>query len=326
MIFKIFKNFLKNINKKNKKREKILLILKYLFFLFLIGCAFLILLFFYYTYDLPRPEKFTESPFIQSTKIYDRTGKILLYDIYGDEKREIVSSSQISQDLKNAIIASEDARFYEHSGIDFEGIVRAILIDLKLQSTSQGASTITQQLIRSVYLTRQKTIGRKIREVVLSLEIERRYSKDQIFEWYLNQIPLGGSIYGVEAASQKYFEKSSIDLSLAEAATITAMIKSPTYYSPYGKNKNKLLEEKDYVLGRMEKLGYITKDQLTTAKQEEIVFAENIISIKAPHFVMYVKKYLENKYGEDFLKEKGLKVYTTIDWDLQNYAEDVIAS
>lgn len=323
MIFKIFKNFLKNIN---KKREKILLILKYLFFLFLIGCAFLILLFFYYTYDLPRPEKFTESPFIQSTKIYDRTGKILLYDIYGDEKREIVSSSQISQDLKNAIIASEDARFYEHSGIDFEGIVRAILIDLKLQSTSQGASTITQQLIRSVYLTRQKTIGRKIREVVLSLEIERRYSKDQIFEWYLNQIPLGGSIYGVEAASQKYFEKSSIDLSLAEAATITAMIKSPTYYSPYGKNKNKLLEEKDYVLGRMEKLGYITKDQLTTAKQEEIVFAENIISIKAPHFVMYVKKYLENKYGEDFLKEKGLKVYTTIDWDLQNYAEDVIAS
>ncbi len=274
---------------------------------------------------MPRPEKFTESPFIQSTKIYDRTGKILLYDIYGNEKREIVAFDQISENLKQAILATEDARFYEHSGIDFESIVRAILIDLKLQSTRQGASTITQQLIRSVYLTRQKTIGRKIREIVLSLEIERRYSKNQIFEWYLNQIPLGGNIYGVEAASQTYFKKNASNLSLAEAAALTAMIKAPSYYSPYGPNKNKLLDEKDYVLGRMEKLGYITKNQLEEARQEKIVFTENIIPIKAPHFVMYVKKYLENKYGEDFLKEKGLKVYTTLDWDLQNYAEQVVA-
>ena len=321
----MLKNLFKKISKKNKKAWKTaVVVFKYLFLLFLAGCALIIFLFFYYTYDLPRPEKFTESPFIQSTKIYDRTGKILLYDIYGNEKREIVSFTQVSDNLKNAIIASEDARFYEHNGIDFEGIVRAILIDLKLQSTSQGASTITQQLIRSVYLTRQKTIGRKIREAVLSLEIERRYSKDQIFEWYLNQIPLGGSIYGVEAASQTYFKKSSSDLSLAEAAALTAMIKAPSYYSPYGQNKNKLLEEKDYVLGRMKKLGYITEEKLREAKQEKLVFAENIIPIKAPHFVMYVKKYLENKYGEDFLKEKGLKVYTTLDWELQDYAEEVI--
>ncbi len=313
--------------KKGKGARKVALaFLKYLFFLFLTGCALIIFLFFYYTYDLPRPEKFTESPFIQSTKIYDRTGKILLYDIYGNEKREIISFSQISDNLKRAILASEDARFYEHNGIDFEGVIRAILIDFKLQTASQGASTITQQLIRSVYLTRQKTIGRKIREVVLSLEIERRYSKDQIFEWYLNQIPLGGSIYGVEAASQSYFKKSSFNLSLAEAATLTSMIKAPSHYSPYGPNKNKLLEEKDYVLRRMEKLGYITKDQLEKAKQEKIIFAENIIPIKAPHFVMYVKKYLEGKYGEDFLKEKGLKVYTTLDWELQDYAEQIIKS
>src|SRR3989344_1498372 len=196
------------INKKGGRMRKIsLTALKYLFYLFLAGCMIIIFLFFYYTYNLPRPEKFTESPFIQSTKIYDSTGKILLYDIYGNEKREIVSFDKVSDNLKHAILASEDARFYEHSGIDFGGIIRAILVDLKLQSASQGASTITQQLIRSVYLTRQKTIGRKIREVVLSLEIERRYSKDQIFEWYLNQIPLGGSIYGVEAASQTYFKK-----------------------------------------------------------------------------------------------------------------------
>jgi len=307
-----------------KKRHNVPGFLKYVFYSFLTVCMGIIFLFFYYTYDLPRPEKFTESPFTQSTKIYDRTGKILLYNIYGDEKREIVSFDKISDNLKQAIIASEDARFYEHSGIDFAGIVRAILVDLKLQSVSQGASTITQQLIRSVYLTNQKTIGRKIREVVLSLEIEKRYSKDQIFEWYLNQVSFGGNIHGVEAASQTYFKKPSINLSLGEAATLTAMIKAPSYYSPYGPNKNKLLDEKNYVLGRMEKLGYITSDQLEKAKQENINFAENIIPIKAPHFVMYVKKYLEEKYGENFLKEKGLKVYTTIDWDLQNYAEQVI--
>ncbi|MEK7061903.1 MAG: transglycosylase domain-containing protein [Patescibacteria group bacterium] len=322
MFKKIFKKF---VNKTNKKTWKTAFIaFKYLLYLLLAGCVLIIFLFFYYTYDLPRPEKFTESPFLQSTKIYDRTGKILLYDIYGNEKREIIAFDKISDNLKNAVLASEDARFYEHNGIDITSIARAILIDLKLQSVSQGASTITQQLIRSVYLTRQKTIGRKIREVVLSLEIEKRYSKDQIFEWYLNQIPLGGNIYGVEAASQTYFKKSSFDLSLAEAATLTAMIKAPGYYSPYGPNKNKLLEEKDYVLERMEKVRHITKDQLKEAQQEKIVFAENIISIKAPHFVMYVKKYLENKYGEDFLKEKGLKVYTTLNWNLQDYVEQII--
>src|SRR3989338_1086441 len=252
---------------KNKNIRILLLIGKWLAFLLLALALFVLFLFFYYTYDLPRPEKFTESPFIQSTKIYDMTGKILLYDIYGNEKREIIAFDKVSDNLKHAILASEDARFYEHGGIDFGGIIRAILIDFKLQSASQGASTITQQLIRSVYLTRQKTIGRKIREVVLSLEIERRYSKDQIFEWYFNQIPLGGSIYGVEAASQTYFKKPSSNLSLAEAATLTAMIKAPSYYSPYGPNKNKLLEEKNYVLGRMEKLGYVTKNQLEAAEQ-----------------------------------------------------------
>ncbi|MDO8486112.1 MAG: transglycosylase domain-containing protein [Candidatus Staskawiczbacteria bacterium] len=325
-MIKIFKKLSKKIlTFVNKRWRGInLSFLKYIFYLFLAGCALILFLFFYYTYDLPRPEKFTESPFIQSTKIYDRTGKILLYDVYNNENREIIAFDKISDNLKHAVLASEDARFYEHGGIDFEGIVRSILINLKLQSASQGASTITQQLIRSVYLTNQKTIGRKIREIVLSLEIEKRYSKDQIFEWYLNQIPLGGNIYGVETASQAYFKKSSSDLSLAESAALTAMIKAPGYYSPYGPNKNKLLLEKDYVLKRMEKLRYITKDQLEKAEQEKIVFSENTIPIKAPHFVMYIKKYLEDKYGEDFLKEKGLKIYTTLDWDLQNYAEQVV--
>ena len=178
-----YKNFIKTlINKKNLKAAA-----KWVSLLFLGGFALILLMFFYYTWNLPKPEKFTETPFIQSTKIYDRTGKVLLYDIFGEEKREIVPFDKISQNLKNAIIASEDARFYQHIGIDFEGILRAIIVDLKLGEKSQGGSTITQQLIRSVYLTNQKSIARKVREVVLSIELEQKYSKDQIFDWYLNK-------------------------------------------------------------------------------------------------------------------------------------------
>ena len=309
---------------KNKKWKIILTVGKYLAFLFLGFCAFILLLFFYYTYNLPKPEKFTETPFIQSTKIYDRTGKILLYDIYGEEKREIVSFDKISGYLKNAVLTSEDERFYQHYGFDIEGIFRAILVDLKLQSKSQGGSTITQQLIRSVYLTNQKSIARKIRELVLSIELEQKYSKDQIFDWYLNKIPFGSNTYGAEAASQTYFNKPASDLSLAEAAVLTAMLPAPSHYSPYGPNKSELLEKKDSVLERMQKLNYITKEQLESAKSEKIVFAKSTESIKAPNLVMYVKKYLDNKYGEDYLKEKGLRVYTTLDWDIQEYAEQVV--
>ena len=312
------------VNKKNKKIKIIFLAGKYLAFLFLAGCAFVLFLFFYYTYDLPRPEKFAETPFIQSTKIYDRTGKVLLYDIYGEEKREIVPFDKISDNLKHAVLASEDARFYQHGGVDLKALARSVLIDLKLQSVSQGGSTITQQLIRSVYLTNQKTLSRKVRELVLSIELEKNYSKDQIFDWYLNRIPFGENTYGAEAAAQTYFNKPASDLSLAQAATLTGLIPAPSYYSPYGQHKNLLLNKKDYILGRMQQLGYIDEKQLAEAKQETINFSDNSTPIKAPHFVIYVKQYLENKYGEGFLKEKGLKVYTTLDWDLQNFAEQVV--
>ncbi len=316
------------MQKKYKENPKqfFFILLKYIPFLILAFFALLLFLFFYYTYDLPRPEKFTETPFIQSTKIYDRTGKVLLYDIYGEEKRSIIAFDKISSNLKNAVLVSEDERFYQHKGIDFRGILRSILTNLKLQSKQQGGSTITQQLIRSVYLTNQKTISRKIKEVVLSIELERRYPKDQIFEWYLNQIPFGENAYGAEAASQTYFNKPASDLSLAESATLTALIPAPSYYSPYGSHKDSLLNKKDIILDKMARLGYITKDQVTTAKAEVLNFSGPSISIKAPHFVIYVKQYLENKYGEDFLKEKGLKVYTTLNFDLQSYAEETISN
>ena len=304
--------------------KTLIIVGKYLAFLFLGGCLLLLVLFIYYTWELPRPEKFTETPFIQSTKIYDSTGKVLLYDIYGEEKREIVSFDKISDNLKHAVLSSEDSRFYQHGGVDFRGILRAAWVDLTSQSRNQGGSTITQQLIRSVYLTNQKSISRKIREIVLSIELERRYSKDQIFEWYLNEIPFGENAYGAEAASQTYFNKPASGLSLAQAAVLTAMISAPSYYSPYGPNKAELLQKKDAILEKMQKLRHITDKQLQEAKKEKINFSESTASIKAPDFVIYVKKYLNNKYGEDYLKEKGLRVYTTLNWDIQQYVEQVI--
>ncbi len=244
----------------NLDKESLLNIGKYLAFLFLGGCLLALILFVYYTWDLPKPEKFTESPLVQSTKIYDRTGKVLLYDIYGEEKREIVSFDKISDNLKHAVLASEDARFYQHGAIDMEGILRSVVVDITTRSKSQGGSTLTQQLIRSVYLTNQKSISRKIREIVLSIELERRYSKDQIFEWYLNAIPFGENAYGAEAASQTFFNKPASDLTIAEAATLTAVLPAPSYYTPYGSHKAQLLERKDLVLRRMYEENYITKE------------------------------------------------------------------
>ena len=187
--------------------------------------------FVYYAKDLPRPEKFTERALTESTKIYDRTGKTILYEIYGEEKRTWVSLDKIPEHLKKAVIATEDANFYHHFGVDFHGIIRAVLADLKIKKFTYGGSTIPQQLIRSTYLTLEKTAQRKIREIILTLELDRRYSKDQILEWYLNQIPFGRNAYGAEAASQAYFGKSVSDISLSEAAILAALIKAPSYYS-----------------------------------------------------------------------------------------------
>lgn len=320
----MFKNNKRTTANKTKMRKTLLFLGRLFLFLFLAGCLFVLAMFVYFTWNLPQPEKFTETPFIQSTKIYDRTGKVILYDIYGEEKREIVPFDKISNNLKNAILASEDSRFYQHGGLDFRGILRALWVDLISQSKSQGGSTLTQQLIRSVYLTNQKSITRKIREVVLSIELDARYSKDQIFDWYLNQIPFGENSYGAEAASQTYFSKPASDLSLSQAAILTALLPAPSRLSPYGPNKLELLQRKDIVLEKMKESGFITETQLKEAKNEKIDFARETKTIKAPHFVMYVKKYLDEKYSEDYLKEKGLRIYTTLNWELQQYAEQVV--
>ncbi len=318
------RKYYRKVYLKNKKKRIISLIFIFLFFCFFILAFTFLILFIYYAKDLPRPEKFTERSFVESTKIFDRTGKVLLYELYGEEKREIIPLKEVPEYLKNAAIATEDANFYNHQGLDFEGIFRAIKLDIKLRKPLYGGSTISQQLIRSTFFTTEKTIKRKIREIILTLELERRYSKEQILEWYLNQVPLGPNIYGIETASKAYFNKSAKELSLAEAVTLAALIKAPSYFYPYGEHKDDLLNRKDYVLSRMAQEHYITEQEAETTKKEEIKFREISPSIKAPHFVFYVEDYIFEKYGKDFLERGGFKIYTSLNWDFQQTAEQVV--
>jgi len=318
------RRYYQKIYQKDKKRSVFLLFFKIIGLIIFLSVFGFLFLFIYYARDLPRPEKFLEKEFVQSSKIYDRTGEVLLFEIYGEEKREYVSLDRIPLYLRDAVIAAEDSHFYQHFGIDFKAIGRAILANLKLRKPVQGGSTIPQQLIRSSYLTREKTLERKVREVILALELDRRYSKEEILEWYLNQVPFGPNIYGAETASKSYFGKSVSEVSLSEAALLAATIQAPSYLYPFGENLNELLARKDYILDRMAILGYISQEEKIEAQTEEIKFVRGPSSILAPHFVLYVKSFLEQKYGENFLKEKGVKVYTTLDWELQKSSQEII--
>ena len=317
------KHYRKTFQKSRKKRILFFVLMFFVFFFF--ASAFgLFGLFVYYAKDLPRPEKFTERSFTESTKIFDRSGEVLLYELYGEEKREIIPLSQMSENIQHALIATEDANFYKHHGLDFEGIFRAIKLNISLRTPTFGGSTISQQLIRSTFFSTEKTIERKTREIVLTLEMERRYSKDQILEWYLNQIPFGPNIYGIEAASKTYFGKQAKDLSVAEAASLAAMVKAPSFFYPYGQHKEDLLNRKDYVIKRMEQEHFITTEEAEMAKNEELEFIVREESIKAPHFVLYIENYLFEKYGQDFLEQGGLKIYTSLNWEFQQIAERVV--
>ena len=314
----------KKVYGETKKKRRIRIIIKLFVFCFLFLAISASLVFFYYAKDLPRPENFLEKQFIESTKIYDRTGEVVLYNIYGEEKRTIVSLDVIPEHLIQAIITAEDRNFYKHHGIDLKGVARSILVNLRIKKPIYGGSTLTQQLIRSSFLTLSKTAQRKIREIVLTLELEHKYSKEQILQWYLNQVPFGSNAYGVEAASQTYFKKSVQELSLEESAVLASLIAGPSRLSPYGQNKDRLLYRKDYVLEGMAEQDYISEEEAETAKKKEINFAPKLVEIKAPHFTLYIKGQLEKEYGQEFLKENGLKIYTSLDWELQQIAEEAV--
>lgn len=298
---------------------KIVFVFLTLFFFFSFG------VFLFFLRDFPRPEIFHEKEWVQSTKIYDRTGKVLLYELYKEEKRSYVSLDKIPDYLQNAVIAVEDANFYHHFGVDPKAILRAILTDLKILKPVYGASTIPQQLVRTAFLSLEKSIERKTKEVILAIELDRRYSKDQILEWYLNEIPFGQNNYGVESASQNYFGKSVSDITLAEAATLAALIKAPSRLSPYTEEgKKQLLARKNYVLDRMVEEGFISKEKAEEVKKEEISFKEKRREFFAPYFVLWVKEILEREYGKEFLIHAGLKVYTTLNVEFQKIAEEVV--
>lgn len=275
--------------------------------------------------ELPRPEKITSFRPIQSTKIYDRTGAVLLYEIHDQQNRTIVSDSDIPVHAKQATIAVEDQGFYSHSAFDFRGFFRAVIANLRARDFVQGGSTITQQLVKQVFLTSEKTIKRKVKELVLAYWMEQQYTKDEILAFYLNQIPYGSNAYGIESASNLFFGVSAKELTIAQSAAIAAVIQSPTYYSPWGKNSAELLKRKDRVLKEMERLGFIDKNSLQSALQEKLIFQpQSHGKIKAPHFVIAVREYLVKKYGEEQVENGGLRVVTTLDWKKQELAERIV--
>lgn len=260
----------------------------------------------------------------QSTKIYDRTGQVLLYDYNRDAKRNVVPLSAISPNSINATIAIEDSSFYEHGGIRITSIIRAVIVDVVGGALSQGGSTITQQVVKNELLTHKKSVIRKINEWMLAIKMEQVYSKDQILETYLNNIPYGGTLYGIEAAAEAYYGKPAKDLSLAEAAYLAAMIQAPSYYSPYGSHQDELAARKNIVLARMRALGFIDEAAYTSARDERVSFSSaSRNAILAPHFVFYILNQLEEAYGSQALMS-GLKVITTLDSDLQVKSEAIV--
>lgn len=290
-------------------------------FIFIIGITIIWLS----SLRVPDFRSFEDRKVINSTKIYDRTGEILLYDIHQDVKRTNVSFDSMGSNIKNATVAVEDAEFYNHKGIRITSILRATIWAKLTGKKVTGASTITQQLVKNTLLNSQQTIGRKIKEWVLAIKIDQSMPKEKILEYYLNESPYGGNIYGIEEASKTYFAKTAQDLTLAEAAYLAAMPQSPTTLSPYGKNKAKLDERKNFVLFRMKEVGFITEEEYNKAKNEIITFQPQAIGgIKAPHFVFFIKDYLEQKYGASVVEQGGLKVITTLDYNLQEKGEQIV--
>lgn len=263
----------------------------------------------------------------ESTKIYDRTGEVLLYDVHGTMRRTEVTLEEISPYIRNAAVAIEDDSFYQHKGFRPLSFLRAVLVNLRLMPgiVGQGGSTITQQVVKNTLLTQDKTLIRKAKEIVLALKLENIATKDEILTIYLNETAYGGTIYGVEEATQNFFGVAAKDVSLAQAAYIAALPQAPTRYSPYGNHRDELEARKNLVLSRMKDLAFISEEEYQSALTEEVTFRpQSDGGIKAPHFVFFVREYLEEKYGADAVANGGMKVITTLDWELQLKAEEIV--
>ncbi len=277
------------------------------------------------TIKLPDFNDFENRKISNSTKIYDRSGKIVLYNIHDNIKRTAVVSGDINYNIKRAAIAIEDSHFYDHYGIRPQSILRAVIVNIMSGHYAQGGSTITQQVVKNALLTSEKSIIRKMKEWILAVKLDAQVSKDDIITIYLNESPYGGSIYGVEEASVSYFGKHAKDLSLVESAYLAAIPQAPSYYSPYGNHRDALEIRKNLVLSRMYELEMITKQEYDEAVATKTTFEPQESSNgRAWHFVFYVREYLESKYGKDVVENGGLKVITTLDARLQAEAEKIV--
>ncbi|OGG57943.1 hypothetical protein A2853_03390 [Candidatus Kaiserbacteria bacterium RIFCSPHIGHO2_01_FULL_55_17] len=276
---------------------------------------------------LPTIDNFESRKIAESTKIFDRTGNIVLFDVFGQIRRTSVLLEEVSLYLQNATVAIEDAEFYQHHGFRPKAFLRAVLVNLHLMPgiIGQGGSTITQQVVKNALLTQKKTIARKLEEIILALRLERVYSKEQILQTYLNETSYGGTVYGVQEASQYFFGVDAKDLDLAQAAYLAALPQAPTRYSPYGNHRDLLDARQKLVLRRMLEEGFITQEEHDHAAEEVVTFRSAASAgIKAPHFVFFVREYLEDKYGADIVAQGGLRIVTTLDWELQERAEEVV--
>ena len=276
-----------------------------------------------FAFNLPSPDKIVRKEGF-STKILDRNGAVL-YDIYADQKRTPVELDAVPQDLRDATIAIEDKNFYTHEGFDPFGMVRG-LSRIFTRGYAQGGSTLTQQLVKNVLLTPERSVFRKIREFILAIQIERRYEKDEILQMYLNEAPYGGTAWGVEAAAETYYGKSVTELNLVESAILAGLPQRPSYYSPYSAYPDAYKERTEQVLRRMREDGYISEEEERKALEDldYVEFQEKGASFKAPHFVQYVQRILEERYGQRIVEQGGLKVTTTIDLELQEKAQDIV--
>ncbi|MDP2638416.1 MAG: transglycosylase domain-containing protein [Candidatus Levybacteria bacterium] len=284
--------------------------------------ALSITIYFFILKDLPLPTKLSSSSAPQSTQIFDRNQK-LLYSIYSNKNQTFIPLSSIPKHVQEASIAIEDKDFYKHGAIDFRGISRA-LVAIIVRKELQGGSTLTQQLVKNSLLTPERTIPRKIKEIILSFATEALYSKDKILEMYLNQIPYGGTAYGIEAASQTYFGKKAQDLTLAQSALLAGLPEAPTTNSPFGSHPEFAKQRQETILNKMYEQKYITKKERDSAIKENLKFKKLSNNISAPHFVLYIKDLLTKKYGEKMVEEGGLRVITSLDSKIQEASEEIV--
>ncbi|HPT66328.1 MAG TPA: PBP1A family penicillin-binding protein [Candidatus Woesebacteria bacterium] len=289
-----------------------------------VGVLALLALFIWYSKDLPSPSKVVRRDGY-SSKVYDRNNKAL-YDIYSQSKRDPVAFCDIPDYLKKATVAVEDKSFYTHKGIDLLTPLR-IIKNLFYFGKITGGSTLTQQLTRNVLLTTDRTITRKIKELILSIQIDAKYGKDEILGMYLNEAPYGGDSWGVGPAAEQYFGKEVKDLNLVECAILAGLPQLPSVYSPYSSTPKAYINRTNHVLNRMVEDGYISKELSTTAMEEvkNYKFAGVNSTVKAPHFVFWIKELLAEKYGQEVVENGGLKITTTLDLDLQEQAEKIVS-